>query len=115
MAGAGTVSGHHFLAWSRCTLAEVVAIADSHAATLSRRADDFGIARRFASVEEMLDAGGIDALDAATPLWRTAGGRAGQPPAAGREGPCHRSAGKRRPVGVLRRAGLIPPRPLISE
>jgi len=68
LAGAGMVSGHHLLGWSRCRIADVVAIADPDEESLARRAEAFGIMRTFSSVEEMLSAGGIDAVDVATPL-----------------------------------------------
>lgn len=62
------VSRHHLIGWRRCEVADVVAIADPAADSLAHRADEFRITRRYPSVEAMLDAGGVDALDIASPL-----------------------------------------------
>lgn len=67
LVGAGWVAQYHLPAWEKAEGAEVVAICDPDPATLHARADRFGIAARHSSIEEMLDAGGLDALDIASP------------------------------------------------
>jgi D-apiose dehydrogenase len=68
LAGAGMVSRHHLIAWSKCADAEMVAIADPVLERAKVRADEFGVPQVFDSMEAMLAAGGIEALDVATPL-----------------------------------------------
>jgi D-apiose dehydrogenase len=68
LAGAGMVSRHHLIAWSRCAEAEIVAIADPVLERAQARAEEFAIPQAFDSIESMLAAGGIEALDVATPL-----------------------------------------------
>lgn len=67
LVGAGWVTQYHLPAWEKVGDAEVVAICDPDLATLHARADRFGIAARYSSIEAMLDAGGLDALDIASP------------------------------------------------
>lgn len=65
MAGAGMVSGHHLLAWSRVCNTHVVAICDTHIGKARSRAEQFNIPRVYASVGEMLDVEQVDAIDIA--------------------------------------------------
>ena len=66
--GAGMVSRHHLIAWSRLRgEAEVVAIADPSAASAAVRAAEFGVARTYADAAAMLDAERLDAIDIAAP------------------------------------------------
>ncbi len=66
--GAGMVSRHHLMAWSDIPdQARVVAVADPSADSAARRMDEFAIPVSFSSAEEMLGAGGIDAVDIAAP------------------------------------------------
>jgi predicted dehydrogenase len=65
LAGAGMVSRHHLVAWSRCGRANVVAIADPDTARAEVRAREFDIASVFADAAAMLDAVRPDALDIA--------------------------------------------------
>jgi len=66
--GAGMVSRHHLLAWAAIAdQANVVAIADPSHDNAARRLTEFGIPASFASAEEMLAAGEIDAVDIAAP------------------------------------------------
>lgn len=66
--GAGWVTQHHLKAWATlCDEARVVAIADPSLERARERAGAFGIPAVFASAEEMLAAGGIDAVDIAAP------------------------------------------------
>jgi predicted dehydrogenase len=67
LVGAGWVTQYHLPAWANAEGAEVVAICDPDPQALHARADSFGIARRYPSLEAMLDGAGIDALDIATP------------------------------------------------
>ena len=66
--GAGMVSRHHLIAWADIAdQARVVAIADPSSDNAARRMDEFAIPASFASAEEMLATGGIDAVDIAAP------------------------------------------------
>jgi predicted dehydrogenase len=68
LVGAGWVTQHHLPGWARLApRARVVAIADPSAARARERADAFGIERIYGSAEEMLAAGGLDAVDIAAP------------------------------------------------
>jgi predicted dehydrogenase len=68
MIGAGWVTGYHLPAWARQRhRAEIVAIADPSPQAAARRAAEFGIPQVYASAEEMLDAGGLDAVDICSP------------------------------------------------
>lgn len=68
MIGAGWVTGYHLPAWGRQRhRAGIVAIADPSPQAAARRAAEFGIPRVHASAEEMLDAGGLDAVDICSP------------------------------------------------
>lgn len=66
--GAGWVTQHHLAAWAQQgTRAQVVAIADPSRPHATDRARAFGIERIYSSAEQMLDQGGIDAVDIAAP------------------------------------------------
>lgn len=67
LVGAGWVTQYHLPAWVAVDGAEVVAICDPDPVALEARANQFAIAGRYASLEAMLEDGGIDALDIATP------------------------------------------------
>ncbi len=68
LVGAGMVSRHHLIAWSRLRPgAEVVAIADPDAGHAAARAAEFGVARTYADAGAMLDAERLDAIDVAAP------------------------------------------------
>ena len=68
LVGAGWVTQHHLKGWARLAgRAEVAAIADPSAANREARAREFGIPRGFASAQEMLAAGSLDAVDIAAP------------------------------------------------
>jgi D-apiose dehydrogenase len=69
LAGAGWVSGHHLDAWGALdSRAIVVAIADPDARAAQARATEYGISSLFSTVEEMLNAAALDAIDIATPV-----------------------------------------------
>lgn len=65
LAGAGMVSRHHLIAWSRCTHADVVGIADPDLARARARAAEFAIPASFAHASAMLEVTQPDALDIA--------------------------------------------------
>lgn len=66
--GAGMVSRHHLIAWSKLRgAAQVVAIADPAPANAASRAAEFGVAAQYASAEAMLAAETLDAVDIAAP------------------------------------------------
>jgi predicted dehydrogenase len=66
--GAGMVSRHHLIGWSKLRPeAAVVAIADPSAEQAATRAAEFGIAGSYRSAAEMLDAESLDAIDIAAP------------------------------------------------
>jgi predicted dehydrogenase len=65
VAGAGMVSRHHLIAWSRCPDADVVAIADPDVARAKTRAEAFGIDATFGDAGTMLERTRPDALDIA--------------------------------------------------
>jgi predicted dehydrogenase len=68
LAGAGWVSAHHLDAWSQLQdRAAVVAVADPDLNAAHARASAFGIRSTYPSVEAMLQAEQLDALDIATP------------------------------------------------
>ncbi len=68
LAGAGMVSRHHLIAWSRCAGAEVVAICDPNVERAQARADEFAIPGVFENLGAMFEAVRIEALDVASPL-----------------------------------------------
>jgi predicted dehydrogenase len=68
LAGAGWVSEHHLQAWAtQQNRAQVVAIADPRVDAAEARAQQFGIRNVFRSVEALLDAVPVDAIDIAAP------------------------------------------------
>jgi predicted dehydrogenase len=68
VAGAGWVSAYHLTAWRQLRArAEVVAIADPDTAAAARRAAEHDIANVHDSVERMLEAHALDAIDVAAP------------------------------------------------
>jgi predicted dehydrogenase len=68
LAGAGMVSRHHLLAWSRVPGARVVAVADPDGPRAEARAAEFGIAGVFTDADAMLRTVRPDALDIAAPV-----------------------------------------------
>lgn len=67
LAGAGAISHHHLIAWSRERRAELVAICDPDLARAQARAAQLGGARCHRRLEDALAAGDIDLVDIATP------------------------------------------------
>jgi predicted dehydrogenase len=68
LAGAGMISWFHLTAWRNVgPRVRVVAVCDPDPERAQRRADEFAIPRRYQEAAAMLDAGGIDALDVASP------------------------------------------------
>ena len=65
LAGAGMVTRHHLIGWSRADGAEVVAICNRSLDKARDRAAEFGVPKVYGGVEEMLDAEKPDALDIA--------------------------------------------------
>lgn len=65
--GAGMVSRHHLIGWSRQSAAKVVAIADPSSEAAAARAGEFGIGATYASASAMLQAEQLDAIDIAAP------------------------------------------------
>lgn len=67
LVGAGLITDLHLIAWSRQQDAAVVAICDPAVERAEARAREFGISKAYASVEAMLAAEQLDALDVASP------------------------------------------------
>ena len=68
LAGAGMISQHHLIAWSRLgNRAKVVAIADPDGARAALRAESFDIPAVYTDVAAMLAAERVDAIDIASP------------------------------------------------
>ena len=68
LAGAGMISQHHLIAWSRLgNRAKVVAVADPDRGKAERRAEAFGIPKVYTEVAAMLAAEEVDAIDVASP------------------------------------------------
>jgi predicted dehydrogenase len=68
MVGAGWVSRYHLRAWARLAdRARVVAIADPDSASLNERANEFDIAARYVTGEELVASEKLDAIDICTP------------------------------------------------
>jgi predicted dehydrogenase len=65
IAGAGMVTRHHLIAWSRMSKVEVVAIYNRTLDKANVRAREFGIPKVYSDIEEMLDQERPDALDIA--------------------------------------------------
>lgn len=68
LAGAGMVSRHHLLAWSRVPGARVVAVADPDRPRAEARPAEFDIAGVFTDADTMLRTVQPDALDIAAPV-----------------------------------------------
>lgn len=74
LVGAGWVTRHHLNAWKALEgRARVVAIADPSAEAAQGRAAEFGIGAVYDSAAAMLTAGGLDAVDVASPRATHAG------------------------------------------
>ena len=68
IAGAGMVSRHHLIGWSRLSDCHVIAIADPDLARAHRRAAEFSIAASYSDCATMLDCEKPDALDIVSPV-----------------------------------------------
>lgn len=68
LAGAGMISRHHLIAWSKTEAADVVAVADPTQEKARARAQEFNIEHVFDDPEAMLDAIRPDIIDIATPV-----------------------------------------------
>jgi predicted dehydrogenase len=67
MIGAGMVSQYHLQGWLDCPQARLVAIADPDISKARNRALEVSGVKAYASFGEMLDSGGLDAVDIVTP------------------------------------------------
>lgn len=68
LVGAGMISAHHLIAWSRVPDARVVAVVDPDLPRAAARAAEFGVPRHCASLDELLGSQEeLDALDVASP------------------------------------------------
>jgi D-serine deaminase-like pyridoxal phosphate-dependent protein/predicted dehydrogenase len=67
LVGAGMISYHHLIAWSRDRRATVTAICDPQIENARHRAAAFNIPAVYGSLEEMLAGETLDALDVASP------------------------------------------------
>src|SRR5262245_16937757 len=67
MVGAGMISHHHLIAWSREPRAKVVAICDPDLERAKKRAVEFGISATYHGLSSLLAAQEVDALDIASP------------------------------------------------
>jgi predicted dehydrogenase len=65
--GAGWVTQYHLPAWLRLPDAQLVAICDPDRGALARRANEFAIPQRYATLQEMLERAELDVLDIASP------------------------------------------------
>lgn len=65
IAGAGMVTRHHLIAWSRLSEVEVVAICNRNLEKALGRAREFGIPKAYSNLAEMLEKERPDALDIA--------------------------------------------------
>ena len=68
IAGAGMVTRHHLIAWSRASQVDVVAIQNRTPAKAQRLAAEFGIPKVYGGLEEMLAKEKPDALDIAVSM-----------------------------------------------
>lgn len=68
LAGAGMVSRHHLIAWSKLEGARIVAAADPRPEAAAERAAAFAIPETFTDTAAMLDAVKPDAIDIAAPM-----------------------------------------------
>jgi len=67
MVGAGMISYHHLVAWSRDQRAKVVAICDPDFDRAQKRAREFGVSAAYDGLDSLLAAQEVDALDIASP------------------------------------------------
>ena len=67
LVGAGMISRHHLIAWSRLDAVRVVAVCDPDQDRAQARAAEFAIPEVYGTVEDMLNGTAIDAIDIATP------------------------------------------------
>src|SRR5262245_29379893 len=67
LAGAGMISRHHLIAWSRRSDAKVTAICDPDRGRAAERAAAFGIPAVHESLEALLASETVDAVDIASP------------------------------------------------
>jgi predicted dehydrogenase len=67
LVGAGMISYHHLVAWSRQERAQVVAVCDPQIERARQRATEFGILAVYDRIEAMLDRHAVDAVDIASP------------------------------------------------
>jgi predicted dehydrogenase len=65
--GTGRISKFHFIAWRDAGDVEVVAVCDVDLDRAKKAAAEFGIAKAYASLTELLDRETVDAIDIATP------------------------------------------------
>ena len=72
VAGAGMVTYHHLIAWSRAPQVDVVAIQNRTLEKAQNRAFEFGIPKVYAGLEEMLEKEKPDALDIAVAVEKHA-------------------------------------------
>ena len=68
IAGAGMVTRHHLIAWSRASQVDVVAIQNRTLAKAQVLGSEFGIPQVYSDLEEMLDKEKPDALDIAVSM-----------------------------------------------
>jgi D-apiose dehydrogenase len=73
LAGAGMISRHHLIAWSKLDDVEVVAVCDPEIDKAKDRAREFGIASVYGDARAMLDREAADVLDIASPVETHAG------------------------------------------
>lgn len=67
LAGAGMISRHHLIAWSRLDSVQVVAVCDPDRERAQARAVEFAIPNVYGSADDMFGGVAIDAVDIATP------------------------------------------------
>lgn len=67
LAGAGAISVHHLVGWAERSDAKVVAICEPDPQRAEGRAAQFGIAKTYRTLDEMLDAEQLDVIDIVTP------------------------------------------------
>ncbi|MEO7760766.1 MAG: Gfo/Idh/MocA family oxidoreductase [Casimicrobiaceae bacterium] len=66
--GAGMISQYHLVGWRQNPHADLVAICDPELSRANHRAAEHGVPQTFSSLEDMLDACTIDAVDILTPV-----------------------------------------------
>ena len=65
--GVGGIANAHLPGWEQSPIADVVALADTDAATVQRVGDAKGVAERYTSGEELIKKAGVDIVDICTP------------------------------------------------